>query len=64
MHNRSLKLQPFIIPSKSFQPMKIFPQLTIRGKWLEQAGFLSDMQVNVIVEPERLVIVPAGRSEI
>ena len=44
--------------------MKIFPQLTIRGKWLEQAGFLSDMQVNVIVEPERLVIVPAGRSEI
>lgn len=61
MQHRSLKLQPFIIPSRSFHPTKVFPQLTIRGKWLEQAGFMSDMHVNVIVEPERLVIVPAVR---
>ncbi|MBP1132005.1 MULTISPECIES: SymE family type I addiction module toxin [Serratia] len=37
------------------------PQLTLTGKWLEQCGFTTGQQIEVITEPGRLIIriVPA-----
>jgi len=37
---------------------KLRPTLPLTGRWLEQAGFVIDMRVRVIVRDKCLVILP------
>jgi len=50
--NRNLKIV------KSFA-QKTKASLCLTGRWLEQAGFVVDMRVDVIVKEKCLVIVPS-----
>ena len=53
---RSLKVQEFIRPPKWGKSATIYPSLLLKGKWLEDAGFLPDTHVHVTVEKNKLVI--------
>ena len=57
--NRNLKIV------KSFT-QKSKASLCLTGRWLEQAGFMVDMRVDVIVKEKCLVIVPskAGNKQL
>lgn len=55
-NQRSFKIQPVIIPGRLYRDRKIYSVLTLRGKWLHDAGFLPYQQVNVTIEPDRIII--------
>ena len=54
--SRSIKIQSLVLPPKWGKPATIYPSLILKGKWLEDAGFLPDTHVKIHVEPNRLVI--------
>lgn len=51
---RSLKIES--IHRKKGQ--KPFSKLRLKGKWLTEAGFPPESQVNIIVESGKIIIVP------
>jgi len=59
---RTLKVQPFVIPSKApvRRASKVFPQLLLKGLWLKNAGFDPYDDVTVLVQDGRLIIEIAG----
>lgn len=40
----------------SYRPLKAMPFLRLRGRWLDQAGFVIGAQVHVAVSRGRLVV--------
>jgi toxic protein SymE len=38
------------------------PQLTIKGRWLEQWGFIKGQPVSIIAEQGQLIISPANKG--
>lgn len=59
---RTLKVQPFVIPSKVpvRRASKVFPQLLLKGLWLLNAGFQPDDEVVIHVQDGRLIIEAAS----
>ena len=45
-----------------YRPPITVPQVLLKGRWLENAGFAIDSSVNVEVEDGRLVITPKFES--
>lgn len=59
MSVRILKVQPFF--SKTRFPLfssPVYSMLTIRGKWLKEAGFDPNTKVRVSVNQNRIVLEP------
>lgn len=44
-----------------FQMVKV-PEIKLAGKWLTEAGFLHGQEIKVIVENQKLVIMPLEKS--
>lgn len=51
-----MKIQPMVIPSKSWKPAKIYSKLNLQGKWLSDLGFLPGDNVQVIIENDVMTI--------
>ena len=51
-----ITLQPEYVRGKYDDNYRQVPKLTLRGKWLKEAGFLPHQVVHVTVEKGRMVI--------
>jgi hypothetical protein len=56
---RALKIQTFGIPGKQYRSKeKLYPSLLLKGKWLQELGFLPQTYVDVVCEDNQLIIRP------
>ncbi len=53
---RKIKIQPFIFPGTSDRKMKVIPVITLKGDWLQAAGFFPEHHVQISIEPNRIII--------
>jgi hypothetical protein len=59
MSIRILKVQPFFTKTRfPLFPSPVYSMLTIKGKWLREAGFDPDTKVKVFVDQNRIVLEP------
>jgi hypothetical protein len=59
MSVRTLKVQPLFTKSRfPLFPSPVYSMLTIRGKWLKEAGFDPNIKVRVSVDQNRIVLEP------
>lgn len=56
MRMRKLTIEKLVKPSFSYQSIKIFSQIRLKGKWLTEMGFIPGEKVNVMIEKNRLII--------
>ena len=60
MKCRKLKIGEHIIPQVVNKPMKIYPEITLKGKWLHEAGFDPSGYVTIAVKLGKLIIEKAN----
>lgn len=55
---RTVKIQPFVIPSTSRRPARIKPLLKLMGNWLRFAGFEPGSNAVIIIKDGVMTIKP------
>lgn len=56
-HERKLKVG-YKFQNRAFHQMVMMPEIKLCGKWLKESGFTEGQEVKVVVENQKLVIVP------
>ena len=44
--------------NRAFHQMVMMPEIKLCGKWLKESGFCEGQEIKVVVENQKLVIVP------
>lgn len=59
---RQLKIG-YKFQNRSFRQMVKMPEIKLSGKWLKDSGFSEGQDVKVVVENQKLVIIPIKKRE-
>lgn len=60
---RTVKIQPFIIPSTAGRPARIKPLIKLVGNWLSFAGFKPGDMATIIIKDGVMTIKPEAETE-
>jgi hypothetical protein len=59
---RTIKIQPFIIPSTTGRPTRVKPLIKLVGDWLSFAGFKPGDMATIIIKDGVMTIKPEGKA--
>jgi len=44
---------------RAYRQSLILPEIKLSGKWLHESGFIQGQEIRIIVENQKLIVVPA-----